>query len=216
MNNHLGLVLHVQVGNGSLYGYFNNPASQVSAHFWCAKDGRLEQYVDTEVVAWAEAAGNPNYLSVETEGFPTEPLTAAQVSKVAELLYWSASNYKFPIAGPVAHGQAGFTPHSNPNGTPDPAWGNHSCPDPIRLAQMADIIAAALPPLPVPIKEETMSICPLDGGGVAISAVGAGSRNEHLLVFTLSNPENPSAPGYNVLDVTTGIGTGDPYTVQSA
>jgi len=212
----LGLVLHVQVGNGSLYGYFNNPASQVSAHFWCAADGRLEQYVDTDVVAWAEAAGNPNYLSVETEGFPTDPLTPAQISKLAELLYWSAATYGFPISGPTPHGQPGFSQHCNPDGTPDPAWGNHTCPDPIRMAQMADIIAAAIPPLPVPIKEETMSICALPNGGVAISAVGAGSRNEHLLVFTLTNPENPAQPGYNVLDVTQGIGTSNPFTVQSA
>ena len=61
-----------------------------------------------------------------------------------------------------------------------------------------------------------MSICALPNGGVAISAVGAGSRNDHLLVFTLTAPENPSAPGYNVLDVTQGIGTNNPFTVQSA
>lgn len=144
-----GLVLHVQVGNGSLYGYFNNPSTQASAHFWVSKTGALEQYVDTDTVAWAQAAGNPNYLSVETEGFPTEPLTSDQILRVSSLLLWSSVQYKFPIVGPVAHGQQGFTPHCNPDGTPDPAWGNHSCPAPIRLGQMPAIVAS-LTPSPAP------------------------------------------------------------------
>lgn len=145
MSGHLGLVLHVQQGNGSLYGYFNNPASEVSAHFWVAKDGTLEQYVDCDVVAWAEAAGNPNYLSVETEGFDTEPLNATQVAVLGDLLAWAAAKYNFPTTGPTAHGQKGFTQHCNPNGTPDPTWGDHTCPGTIRLGQMSAVTAAAQP-----------------------------------------------------------------------
>ena len=60
-----------------------------------------------------------------------------------------------------------------------------------------------------------MSLATLPNGEIVISAVGAGDRNEHLLVFTL-NPTNPAAPNYNVIDVTDGIGTADPYVVQSA
>lgn len=150
MRGHLGLVLHVQVGSGSLYGYFNNPASQVSAHFWCSKTGHIEQYLDTNVEAWAEMAGNPDYLSVETEGLPTEALTPQQVAAVAALLRWCAETHGFPITGPVAHGQEGFTPHCNPDGTPDPAWGDHPCPESLRLAQMPAIVAAAKPAPPPP------------------------------------------------------------------
>lgn len=73
----------------------------------------------------------------------------------------------------------------------------------------------ALPPIPVPIKEETMSLATLPNGEVVISAVGAGTRTDHLLVFTL-NPTNPANPQFNVIDVTTGIGTADPFTVSSA
>jgi hypothetical protein len=145
MTGHLGLVLHVQQGTGSLAGYFNNPASQVSAHFWVSQAGALEQYVDTDLQAWAEEAGNVDYLSVETEGFDTAPLTSAQISMLGVLLAWCASTYKFPLTGPVAHGQSGFTPHCNPDGTPDPAWGNHPCPGTIRLGQMGQIITAAGP-----------------------------------------------------------------------
>lgn len=74
---------------------------------------------------------------------------------------------------------------------------------------------APLPPLPLPILEETMSLEMLPNGTAVISAVGAGSRANHLLVFTLT-PTNPASPGYNVIDVTDGIGTANPYTVTSA
>jgi hypothetical protein len=163
-----GLVLHVQVGNNSLYGWFNNPSSDASAHFWCAKTGKIEQYVDTDLTAWAQQDGNPYYLSVETEGYPHEPLTAAQLNQVARLLEWSADTYDFPIVGPVPHGAKGFTPHCNPNGTPDPAWGNHPCPESIRLGQMPTIITLAQPaPIPIELQEyDIMDSVTLNDGTV--------------------------------------------------
>ena len=72
-----------------------------------------------------------------------------------------------------------------------------------------------VPPLPLPVKEDTMSIVALANGQVAISAVGVGTRNDHLLVFTLA-PLTPTNPQFNVLDVTAGIGTPDPFLVQDA
>jgi N-acetylmuramoyl-L-alanine amidase len=181
MMNHYGLVLHVQVGNGSLAGYFNNPASQVSAHFWASKIGELEQYVDTDQVAWAESAGNPNYLSVETEGYPNEPMTSDQILIVADLLVWCAKEYNFPIVGPVAHGAKGFTQHCNLDGTPDPAWGNHTCPEAIRMRQMPTIISLATPPEPVTIpKGETthMEVITINGAEYLVSNIVA---NGHLV-----------------------------------
>ena len=141
----IGFVLHVQVGNGSLRGYFDNPATGASSHFWAAKDGRLEQYVDTDLTAWTQGAGNASYVSVECEGYPSEAMTSAQLVNVATLLDWLAGLYSFLAVGPVAHGMHGFTPHCNPDGTPDVAWGNHSCPEALRLAQMPSIVAMAQP-----------------------------------------------------------------------
>ncbi len=43
MTQHLGLVFHVQEGDNSLFGWFNDPASSVSSHFWIGKDGAVEQ-----------------------------------------------------------------------------------------------------------------------------------------------------------------------------
>jgi hypothetical protein len=82
-----------------------------------------------------------------------------------------------------------------------------------------------IPPLPVPVKEGTIVATPMPTQSapnrVLVTAVGATApgqtdRNNHLLVFTLNDPFNPEAPGYNVLDVTDGIGTSDPYLVQAA
>lgn len=154
MSAHLGLVLHVQDGNNSLYNYFNTSSSQVSSHFWAAKSGLVEQYIDTDLRSWAQENGNPTYLSVETEGYPNEPLNASQLTSVAALLSWCATTYTFPIIGPVPHGRQGFTPHCNPDGTPDPSWGNHPCPDPIRLGQMSTIIALTKTPTPPLIVQE--------------------------------------------------------------
>ena len=85
-----------------------------------------------------------------------------------------------------------------------------------RRLPFPDAVTPPLPPLPVPIKEETMSMDIKPDGSIVITAVGAGSRNEHLMVFTLKDPFNPASPGYNVIDVTDGIGTADPYMVTSA
>lgn len=173
---HLGLVLHEQEGNGSLYGYFNNPASQVSSTFWCSKTGLLEQYGDTDVVMWAQAAGNGAYDSVECEGFQGEPMTAAQINSVARLLAWDAQASGFPIVGPVAHGQPGFTPHCNPDGTPDPAWGNHPCPGSIRLAQMPEIVLAAAPP-PYLKKGENMTSILIGGQLHVFGVIGTAAHH---------------------------------------
>ncbi|HET8767911.1 MAG TPA: hypothetical protein VFM86_11345, partial [Pedococcus sp.] len=62
----IGLVLHVQAGNGALSGWFNNPSASASSTWWAGKKGEREQYgnPDTDKF-WAQAAGNPTYHSIE-------------------------------------------------------------------------------------------------------------------------------------------------------
>lgn len=135
---HLGLVLHTQQGNGSPFGWFNNPRSQASSHFWVGKDGTVEQYVDTDQRAWAQAAGNDSYLSVETEGFVTEPLTTKQTRALADLYSWGMFAYAFPKRLAERPGQMGFGWH----GMGGVAWGNHpGCPGDVRKAQRSAILA---------------------------------------------------------------------------
>lgn len=136
----LGLVVHVQQGNNSLQGYFSNPATQASSHFWISKSGILEQYVDTTVQAWTQAAGNSSYLSVECEGFDTEPMTAEQIDMCASLFDWICQTFMVPVQT-TNHSGKGLTTHSfYPSGIPDPTWGNHPCPGSLRLPQLPSII----------------------------------------------------------------------------
>lgn len=137
MTGHVGLVLHVAVGNGSLYGWFNNPASQVSAHFWVSKTGHVEQYVDGNTEAWHAGGANGTYNGVETEGFPTEPLTDAQITGLAGIYQWGMKSYGWPKQLADTPGQAGFGWH----GMGGDAWGGHPlCPGDLRKPQRADVL----------------------------------------------------------------------------
>jgi hypothetical protein len=139
----LGFVVHVQVGDGSCFAEFDRSSSQASSHFWISKSGVVEQYVETDLVAWAEMAGNGSYLSCEFEGLTTEAMTAAQLAAGAALIAWCATQDGFPLVG-ADHGGTGVTTHCHyPSGVADPAWGDHSCPGPIRLAQIPQLIAMA-------------------------------------------------------------------------
>lgn len=139
-----GLVVHVEVGTeAGTTSCFQNPRFQASAHFGCANDGSLDQFVDTDAVAWAEVAGNPGWISVETEGDPSTPLTDAQVASIGRLFQWLRGLYGFP-SQTCDHDGTGLTTHAHyPSGIADPSWGGHPCPGPLRSAQLPAILAAA-------------------------------------------------------------------------
>lgn len=143
----LGFVQHCEVGNGSCYEEFNNSASQASAHFQILKSGQLLQFVPIDRIAWAEMAGNGEYISCEFEGQITEPLTASQLAAGAKLIAWCAEQDGFPLVV-CDHGGHGVTVHCHwqpPNYPSDPSWGNHSCPGPgPRLAQHLTLIQMAI------------------------------------------------------------------------
>ena len=159
----IGIVHHVIVGSeSSADGEFHGPGAQLSAHFIVAgpgdtdPDGTVIQLLDTDDDCYAQEAGNyppTAYIAVETSGITTTPLSPAQCESLAQLDAWASETHGFPLNGPVPHGTPGVTGHCNPDGTPDPAWGNHPCPGPIRLAQIPGIIARARAlSIPVPPK----------------------------------------------------------------
>lgn len=137
----LGLILHVQAGNGELSGWFSNPSAQASSTFWVGKDGTVVQYMEAGTdKSWAQAGGNALYDSVETEGQPTEKLTDAQVTALAKLVRWEHETYGMPYTVINTPGANGFGWH----GMGGAAWGGHTgCPGDLRRAQMQSIINAA-------------------------------------------------------------------------
>lgn len=157
----IGLVFHVIVGSeDSADGEFHQGAVHLSAHFGIVgpgddePEGTIVQWVDTDDIAYAQTEGNwpPDaYLSCETAGDVTTPLSPLMLSAAARLAAWCATDKGFPLVA-VDHGQPGVTTHCHyPSGAPDPAWGNHPCPGPLRVAQIPALLALIHPSPPVPL-----------------------------------------------------------------
>lgn len=144
-----GVVLHIM--EGTLDGsdsWFRNPAAQASAHFGVGKNGTIYQWVDTADRAWAQAAGNRTWLSIEHEGYAGDVLTAKQLAATASIVAWAAKTYGFPLVisddvngkGLGWHGMGGIS------------WGGHTgCPgEPIKAQRAAILIAAKVINAPAP------------------------------------------------------------------
>ena len=221
MSAHQGLVLHVQVGNGDCFSEFDVPANNASSTWWVSKTGQLVQYVDSDLTAWAEGAGNSTWNSVETEGYPNEPLTNAQMLTLARLYAWGVNTYHWPLKTAETPSDTGFGWHGM-GGVP---WGNHpNCPGDIRKNQRANILYLASltlnPPVPAPSAQETDMltstpsgngywICKTDG---AVFAYGdaqffggcnpGGAAPFPAGVTALSIEAHPGGQGYWILSST--------------
>ena len=73
----------------SMHGWFSNPSAQSSSHFHVDFNGRIEQYVDTAYMSWANAAANSRSVTVETQGSGSESWTAAQVKAIVRIIQWA-------------------------------------------------------------------------------------------------------------------------------
>lgn len=136
-----GVCLHIQQGTeaGSV-AWEENPRSEVSSHFLAPKSGRLQQMVDTADKAWAQAAGNDNYLSIECEGLCGQTLTDEQLHSCAAVLAHASTFHGVPLVLANTPGQHGLIYHAA-GGVP---WGDHpDCPGSPIIAQRAQIIQLA-------------------------------------------------------------------------
>lgn len=136
-----GVVVHIMAGTleGS-QAWFNNATAQASSHFGTGKDGELRQWVDTADRAWAQAAGNRDWLSVENEGVGGDKLTDAQITANARVLAWAHLRYDVPLRLATSPSDRGLGYHAMGGA----AWGGHtSCPGPRIVAQLPAIVARA-------------------------------------------------------------------------
>lgn len=95
---HRRMNLHVAVSEAeSLYGMFSR-SNNACSHFYVAKDGTVEQYIDTAYRSGADMNGNDSTISVETQGGVRnpegEPWTAAQVKALTALWKWARDTHK--------------------------------------------------------------------------------------------------------------------------
>ncbi|MCK9896986.1 N-acetylmuramoyl-L-alanine amidase [Frankia sp. AgB32] len=183
-----GLVPHVQVGTGSLFGWFDNPESQVSSHLWLSRTGEFEGYVPLDQKAWAQAAGNPYWISCECEGFPSEDYTPIQVQRLGELFAWGVREFGWKAEITDSPNGYGLGTHRMGGA----AWGGHECPGPIRAGRRADILAAAAAILTPPAPE-----APVD---VVLSATQLQAITDELLgrIWELMcSPPQPTPAGWH-------------------
>lgn len=214
----LGTVIHVTAGEGDPYNEFANPNNQVSSHFGIGNgqggmaDGLVEQYVDTANTSWAQAAGNSTYLSVETEGVPTEALTQAQIESFGKLMAWMYQAHGVPLVLTDSVGTRGLITH----GDGGAAWGGHTgCPGSLRAAQRQDILNVAIATLfhpgPIPTAPPKEGNMTTNSDGSIVYAAGT---NGHMLQFSRSSTD---PAGWSVIDITQAVANvhpGSVYTVQ--
>jgi hypothetical protein len=136
-----GVVVHIMAGTlAGSESWFRNPEARASAHFGTGKAGQLYQWVDTADRAWAQAAGNKTWLSVENEGKGGDALTDAQLDRNAEVLAWAHRVYSVPLQ--VASGPSGRGLGYHAMGGAE--WGGHfSCPGAPIIAQLPEIVRRA-------------------------------------------------------------------------
>lgn len=138
----LGLCMHVDEGTeAGSESWERNASAQVSSTFMQPKTGRPRQMVDTADKAWAQMAGNTNYLSMEFEGNSGDSLTPDQIQGAAVVLAKMHQVYGVPLQLANSPGDKGLIYHA----AGGDAWGGHpDCPGaPIIAARPAIIQRAA-------------------------------------------------------------------------
>lgn len=140
-----GVVFHTEDGfEAGTIATFMSPASKASAFFAVGADGATTQFlpVGQGYCAWAQAAGNDEWRSIEdADGtHPSVPLAGPQMAAFAQILEACSAYDGFPLqitddvngTGLITHGDGGI------------AWGGHfGCPGDVRKAQRPVLIALA-------------------------------------------------------------------------
>lgn len=152
----VGIILHVNDSNGpSLFNWIAGD-NNMSCHWQIPKNSKypVEQYVDTNNGAWCQEKGNRTYLSVETEGYPNEPLSPYQLDELARLMVWLHATHGIPLVVAETVGMPGLGWH----GMGGAAWGDHpGCPGELRKAQRTTILDNARRIIGQPSKGDDMT-----------------------------------------------------------
>lgn len=136
-----GVVVHIMAGTlAGTDSWFRNSRARASSHFGTGKGGALYQWVDTSDRAWAQAAGNGSWLSVENEGVGGDRLTDDQLDATARVLAWAHERYGVPLQVATSPSGRGLGYHAMGGS----AWGGHtSCPGSRIVAQLPEIVDRA-------------------------------------------------------------------------
>lgn len=92
---HNRMTVHITAGRGSPWGFFDHP-QRASSEFFVYADGRIEQFMDSDVQAEADLEGSDASHSVENEGYGNAPLTPEQVAANAAIFAWLRDTHGVP------------------------------------------------------------------------------------------------------------------------
>jgi hypothetical protein len=150
-----GVCLHVAVSEAaSLFPYFST--ASVDSHFYVTRSGSIEQYVDTDLVAYAQLDGNATLISVETQGGvtspETEPWTAQQIDALARICGCAHDVDGVPLqlmrdsratSRGVGYHRLGVDPWRVPDGERWSTVYGKTCPGSAKVAQIPQILTRA-------------------------------------------------------------------------
>ena len=140
------VIAHSQAGHGSLYGFFKNGTSLEST-FWISEEGKIEQYMDTEVRADANGQANTFAISIETESsvLARERWNPKQAAALVKLIDWCCTEHNIPRRQMKHKDDSGLGWHVM-FGAPGP-WTpsrGKTCPGPARIPQFQNEIIPAV------------------------------------------------------------------------
>jgi hypothetical protein len=157
-----GLVGHVAVSNAHV---LKPSSSSADWHFYVSRDGTITQFIDLDLVAWAQMNGNATMVSAESEGGVVnpdgEPWTDAQLDAYAHILRYLHDTEGVPLqmmpdSRPTSRGFAphrwGVDPWRVSGGEVWSASRGKICPGAEKIAQFPEIIrrAGGAAPAPAP------------------------------------------------------------------
>jgi hypothetical protein len=159
------LIFHIAVTEAaSLSGWFSNPRAFASSHMYVRRDGTIEQYIDLDKISWANGAGNPRSITVETQGMGKGSWTSEQCVSLAHIARFVNGHYNLPLklmkdSKPSTHGvgyhRLGVNPYRVSGGEVWSKSYGKVCPGDSRVDQIPGIIQAALGSVaPVAVKPQ--------------------------------------------------------------
>lgn len=140
------VVMHTYGGAGrSLFNWFNNSSSQVSAHYAIFKDGNNEQYVREEDTAWHAGNWEANLRSIgiehQDDGNPNDAVRTNELYETsAQLIADIYKRYGWDI-----NNQGLIKPHNE--------FVQKVCPGALDIGRIRNRVYEILHPAPAPIED---------------------------------------------------------------
>lgn len=151
--------LHTAVSNAdSLWDYFNRGSEddvETECHFYVPEDTKIEQYIDTNVMAHCQVDGNPFVISYETwdgAGDVWEPpnwkdipaLNDHQIDEITSSWAWASTVHNIPLRPMRFWNDSGVGYHRQFVGRPGWTRGYRDCPGDRKIKQIPELIALSI------------------------------------------------------------------------